>query len=240
MKGKNKKTKKVARKSIGHKVKASKPATKRKASKKRSENVFGAKLPLAEVGTRIFVKQEEVDEPVAELEIAQEKFDNVLLDSLFPEFDFSEEELPAEQNFSDQDLIEPGPEAYSIKNNEMSNRAKTVIMYIAVTSIMAAIVFFWGLSVKYSLSQSMQNTADPQTNQDLEKIKSSLGGIKDDFFTISDFAKTQIDRTIKSEMQPNPVEAEPQIPDDITSQLKEKLQNLNTNSLNTNTANIKK
>ncbi len=232
MKGKNKKIKKPAKKVSRRKVNSVKPAIKRKAVKKKVESVLGSSLPFQELGTRVFVRQEKIDEPVATSDLAQAPVAELQIDSLFPEFDFSTEELDAED-----DSAEFEPELNS-NNNEMSDKIKVVVMYVAVTSIMAVIVFFWVLSVKYSLGQNMQNSEDPLASENMEKLNSSLGGLKDDFFAVSDFAKIQIDQTIKAGLQAEPIEVKPQIPEEITNQLKEKLQNLNTNSSNTNTANI--
>lgn len=227
----NKKTKKaVAKPTIKKKAVAKKTIkTKKKVvsarlgearakGTKKSESVYGSAMPIPEMGTRIMVKEE--------------------VDEIKPE-------VAGDLNFNDEEdqedaVVEKNTEEIlPVNSSDMTDKQKTIIMYVAVCSVMAIIVFFWVMSVKYSLGQSFSNeNGDPEASASLDKIKSSLSEMKEKINTASDFAQTQFKEATNSVKDPEAQKSvNPDISDDFTNQLKEKLENLNTNTNNVNTNN---
>lgn len=241
----NKKTKKVikpktAKKSL--KKKPVKTAGKVKKSKKvKAENILGSNLPPAEVlGTKIQVQEiaEEPVMPVQDLAVAETISDyineEVQNNDTAEVADLDVSEIPPQ--YEAQPQVADVAEDYYIQK-ELSPRQKNIIMWASLSAIMGVLIFFWGLSIKNSMSQIIIPTGLGAENQKLlEEFQGVLGDFQENLSaatnqTNTNTANNQLLEDIKTQITNN------QVKDDVAAQLKEKLENLNANT-NANTANL--
>lgn len=252
MKKKNKKTK-AGKKKIVVKAVKSKKAIKKSVPKGRAvkriknENVLGsiAKLQAEDLGTKILVQeiQEEPKILLPEVPLAEEAI--ILEENLINPLEPVDEVAAEQVETQIQEDIQPqyqnnqaGAEEY-YKQKEMSPRQKNIIMYVSLTAIMSVLVVFWGLSIKNSMSQGIATSGFGAESQN---FLNELQGTFNDFQTgisevtnqnqsadITDPAFEDIKQQIVTD----------KVRDDIANQLKEKLENLNTNTniVNTNITN---
>lgn len=255
-----KKDKKKIKKPAGKKMMSAKKIQKRKVTRKKKpakiEGLFGAKVPetAADKGVKILVREEvgeEMNQPITEsveeitaVEVSPlvEIPSAVLAEEIDQESisdGIENEELPleVEPEISSDYMIE---EIQEVDNSSyLSDRGKSIIMYVAITCIMIIIVIFWGLSIKYSLSQNLQDASlnEQEESADVKQIKESLNNIKDDFATMSNLAKEQLDQALNFSDQTKEQVIENQIKDEVAEVLEQKLNNLNNSVSNGNTSN---
>lgn len=247
MKGKNKKTKIAAKKSSAKSGTFKKPikkaANRRKISRPvKTESILGSvAAPQAEsLGTKILV-QEITEEPkIAAADLAMEETTIPQENFTFPAEEMNEdfaEQIDSQNQEDIQIQNQNSPEAYYAQK-EMSQRQKTIIMYVSLTAIMGVLVFFWGLSIKNSFSQSIIKTSG--TGDDSQQLFNEFQGFFADFQDSMANINNQNQDTqanqVLDEMKQKIINDK--VKDDIANQLKEKLENLNTNSENTNNTNI--
>jgi hypothetical protein len=240
MKKINKKTKTVAKKNVIKKIAVPKTA-KAKIGKKANEGVLGSafKPQIKNLGIKIPV-QAIKSEPVEEVE-----------DFVFNDFEIEAEQnqpvinnnlnFPAIEGLT-PDLAEIQPEADNEKAEEyyqqkqMSSRQKNIIMYAGVASIMAVLVVFWGLSIKNSFSQGLG--AQQNDNSDsalIGQFQTTLDNLKQNLTNTNQQLPADNNTATLDALKSKINNAK--IQDEIANQLKEKLENLNTNSENTNNTN---
>jgi len=179
---------------------------------------------------------------------------------IMPDFDFSEaEQAGSEENLAAETNIELAPELSvepRLVEEELSEdydeplvydqeedgepepfenltpRQKNIIMYVAITCIMAVVVSFWVLGLKASLSQSFKEALI--NGDESQKIKESLNGFKSD---ISDF-KNQIDNQRQAidevSQQAKQKILEQQLKNTIVERIKEQVTDSQNNNLNVN------
>lgn len=228
--------KKVVRKS------AAKPKGKvRKTGQPKKENILGSvKSKPAVLGVRIPVTQIPVREikpaPQADFgdfvfefedddqeEIIDKQTDNIVQSAVRPQVQEKSEAI---------EEAETEPEYYDKK--DFSQTQKKIIMYVSMAGIMGVLVVFWGLSIKNSFSQGMQKSlTDDSSIQLINQFADTFNDFQNGLANVpnqvvSDNINVQVLGKVKEELLKDDVKT------DIASQLKEKLENLNTDSLNAN------
>ncbi|MCX6739892.1 MAG: hypothetical protein NTZ49_01530 [Candidatus Parcubacteria bacterium] len=250
MKGKNKKTKvkkvkKTASKSVAKKPKNIKKAVK---VKKISASILGAKIEVAQsLGKKINVV--EVREETPEILRADLSPQDDNQPATPEENDFENDNQPAEPEDENEnkkteaeqeDVLESEVSAADsdIKENEympkkdLTPLQKNIIMYTGIACVMAALVVFWGLSIKASLSQNLpaENYLEEIKSEDLiDQMKDTIDGVKDGLSQAQNLNQNTNDlQAVKEKI------IETQLKNEIADQLKDKLENLNTNNININ------
>jgi len=206
------------------KKKKNKIKSKKSKSGKRSKKKIVKKLPENIFGQQIEIQQEvapviEIKESEPEIEIQREIIKNI---STEPEEEKQEEilesisitpEIEYEENISPQ--------------KDLSQGQKIGLMYIAIGSIMCAIIFFWLFSVKNTLGQGFKNQGQ---DEDLSVI---INEIKDGVSNFSNIIENQKNELKNFTDETNNIIIQEQIKNEVTNKMKEQIQNSNLN-LNTN------
>ncbi len=230
MKSKNKKIK-DRNKRI--KVTKARRPSRKKIAASAAEGVLGATLNTEaaaaadNLGSRILVqevKDESMDalpEQTLVLDIAEtENIDN----NYSPEenleqdtYDLAEEDINGEQEF------------YADRNN-FTQRQKKIIMYVAITSIMAVLIGFWLISVRATLSQNfLPGQADKSQALPANSLKDAMNEMKNGLFLYGDYASQQINQVLEIPEQTKEKIIENKVKNETLDALKEKLNNLNNN-----------
>jgi len=230
MKSKNKKIK-DRNKRI--KVTKARRPSRKKIAASAAEGVLGATLNTEaavaadNLGSRILVqevKDESMDalsEQTLVLDIAEtENIDN----NYSPEenseqdaYDLAEEDINGEQEF------------YADRNN-FTQKQKKIIMYVAITSIMAVLIGFWLISVRATLSQNfLPGQTDKSQALPANSLKDAMNEMKNGLFLYGDYASQQINQVLEIPEQTKEKIIENKVKNETLDALKEKLNNLNNN-----------
>ena len=199
----------MAKKKTKKKIVARKKPVKRKSkAQKRSaempENVYGQKIDLAQKITPpplTIIEQKEVEE--------------------------SEEVSEPQIQVEEIAPLEPD-EIMSVKmDKDLNVRQKTVLMYTAIGCIMCVIFFFWLMSVKNSLGQSVK---EPNKDEGLSAI---FGEIQSGVNNIGNIINNQKKQLTDITTAAKSIIIQEQLKHEVTNKIKQQLQNPNSN-LNTN------
>ncbi len=199
----------MAKKKTKKKIVARKKPAKRKRKALKHlaempENVYGQKIDLAQ-------------------EIAP------LLATIIEPQEAEEPEEPVEPQIEMEELVpQESDEIMPVKvDKDLNTWQKTVLMYAAIGCIMCVILFFWIISVKNSLGQSVQ---EPNKDEGLSAIFGEIQSGVNKIGIIIDNQKKQItDFTAAAKS----IIVSEQLKNEVTNKLKEQLQDSNLN-LNTN------
>jgi len=245
MKPKAKKAK--HKKNLGQRIKV------KVVAEPKSENIYGAvresnndniltPMPvMTDLNNNLIENKEDMfqsDDSVSEIMPSQET-DYVSLENNEPE-KIMLTDLPVEENISWDENIEPigSNEEESYQEPEpfenLSLRQKNIIMYVAITCVMVAIIGFWFIGLRASLSQSLKgiNINDEDFNKiknDFNNLGQQVGDIKTQITN-----KASVIPEITNQLKQNIIEE--QLKNDVANKMKEQLQNQNTN-LNVNALN---
>jgi len=219
---------------------------KRKTAKKKARKLLGKRI-------KVKLIKDQKSENVYGATLATGK-------DLMPDFDFNEAEplipeenlaaetnieiapeLPAEPILVEEELAEDYDEPLEYDQEEyrepepfenLTPRQKNIIMYVAITCIMAVIFSFWFIGLKVSLSQSFKEALI--NGDDSQKIKESLSGLQSD---VSDF-KNQIDNQRQAideaSQQAKQKIIEQQLKNTVVEKMKDELGGLQNNNTNLN------
>jgi methyl-accepting chemotaxis protein len=228
---------------------------KKKIKKVKAKKLKHKKSPKRNLGKKIevkVIKEEKPENILGSVMVAEQ------IKSRYENLDFSDlgidESIPDVENNNSNDQVEPVLIQESIEENieqpqeeiiderdddyqvenipepfgYLSLRQKNIIMYIAVVSIMSVLVVFWFFSIKQSLSQGLKNY-NLINSQQSNSLKQELGEIKEDFNNITNQvqSKTQDLNNFTNKVKEGV--AEYQIKNNVLEQLKDRLENSNTN-----------
>lgn len=199
-------------------------------SQMESRQDLGVKIPVQELKTEAAPQFAAFEDQDQMLESAQQNADS--LNSDFEDYNDSQDDY---QNQDEE-------QQYFYPQKDLSPRAKNLIMYISIFSIMGVLVVFWGLNIKNSLGQGVPGSFDPlaggtaminQFQTELNQIQISLN---------TNAPTNQAPANNNPDIQKVSQQIlDAKIKNDISNQLKQKLENLNANvnvSITTGNTNI--
>ena len=215
-------------------------------SKKKKRGFFGKRIKVREIKDQ---KSENLYGPVLELEV-----DEIENQEIFPEYNIAETEQnnylyygdkilqkteagqeKSLDNFGQIDITQPIEEENQNQLNEnepfkdLSLRQKNIILYVSISIIMLAIISFWFMGFKQSLSQSLKVPFLENTEQIEQSFNQVQSGISDLQAQINTQKEILIDVSEAAKQKIIEDQLKKETADKLRQKLLEDLKNLNSN-----------